>query len=358
MRCSESGTLRMRNMVSARRVSSGRSTVLNIVIVCIVVFGVFALLKVNSGAQQEPTEELLTGSIARSPAVRNSPSNDSMDAFLSTQPIIRSMQSTVADRAAVPLRARDQNGYKFLTSPQGPRSGHAATGNAAAAPRRWRTPPRGGSAKLFTAGGRGENRQLPARRARGGGFGRSVHPINPFSTKGFEVRRNSVGNPARLARDVGLSAAPCAAALAFAGRFLRESVCVPSGRLLAEVRQDFAGVGGDVRFFRTTADLYSYREVFSDVVGLVHLQGGQVAGIGGDLRMLDHFQMGPNLARPRTGSSARSALRSGRSQCRRRGTGDRNALSPRRTGRHGAHRPDILERLLENACGCARDCRR
>src|SRR6478735_3507328 len=71
----------------------------------------------------------------------------------------------------------------------------------------------------------------------------------------------------------------------------------PTSGLLAELRQDFAGVGGDVRFFRTTGDLYSYREVFSDIVGLVHLQGGQVAGIGGDLRMLDHFQMGPNLVR-------------------------------------------------------------
>src|SRR5215467_1360170 len=71
----------------------------------------------------------------------------------------------------------------------------------------------------------------------------------------------------------------------------------PTSGLLAEIRQDFAGVGGDVRFFRTTGDLYSYREVFSDVVGLVHLQGGQVAGLGGDLRMLDHFQMGPNLVR-------------------------------------------------------------
>jgi hypothetical protein len=90
-------------MVSARRVSSGRSTVLNIVIVCIVVFGVFALLKVNSGAKQEPTEELLTGSIAMSPAVRKSQSNDSTAAFLSTQPMTRSLQSTVADRAAVPL---------------------------------------------------------------------------------------------------------------------------------------------------------------------------------------------------------------------------------------------------------------
>jgi hypothetical protein len=103
MRFSESGTLTMRNMVSARRVSSGRSTVLSIVIAGILVFGIFVLLQVNSGAKQAPTEELLTGSIARSPAVRKSPSNDSMAAFLSTQPMLPSMQSTVADRAAVPL---------------------------------------------------------------------------------------------------------------------------------------------------------------------------------------------------------------------------------------------------------------
>ena len=72
----------------------------------------------------------------------------------------------------------------------------------------------------------------------------------------------------------------------------------PTAGLLAEFRQDFAGVGGDVRFFRTTADLYHYREVFPDIVGFLHLQGGQVAGLGGGgLRMLDNFQMGPNLVR-------------------------------------------------------------
>jgi hypothetical protein len=101
-------------MVSARRVSSGRSTVLSIVIVCIVVFGVFALLKVNSGAKQAPTEELLTGSVARSPAVRKSPSNDSMATFLSTQPMIRFVQSTVVDRATVPLpRPRPKRLVRF-----------------------------------------------------------------------------------------------------------------------------------------------------------------------------------------------------------------------------------------------------
>jgi outer membrane protein insertion porin family len=71
----------------------------------------------------------------------------------------------------------------------------------------------------------------------------------------------------------------------------------PTKGTLTEFRQDFAGVGGDVKFVRTTADFYSYHEVLPDVVGFVRLQGGQIAGWGGELRMLDHFQMGPNLVR-------------------------------------------------------------
>jgi outer membrane protein insertion porin family len=72
----------------------------------------------------------------------------------------------------------------------------------------------------------------------------------------------------------------------------------PTSGLLAELRQDFAGVGGDVNFVRTTGDVYSYREVMPDIVGFVHLQGGFITGWGGkDLRMLDHFQMGPGLVR-------------------------------------------------------------
>jgi outer membrane protein insertion porin family len=71
----------------------------------------------------------------------------------------------------------------------------------------------------------------------------------------------------------------------------------PTQGMLAELRQDFAGVGGDVKFVRTSGDIWAYHEVVSDVVGLVHLQGGQIAGWDGGLRMLDQFQMGPNLVR-------------------------------------------------------------
>jgi outer membrane protein insertion porin family len=72
----------------------------------------------------------------------------------------------------------------------------------------------------------------------------------------------------------------------------------PTAGIYAEFKQDFAGVGGDVNFIRSTIDTRSYYEMFSDVVAVLHLQGGHIAGWGGkDLRMLDHFQMGPNLVR-------------------------------------------------------------
>jgi len=72
----------------------------------------------------------------------------------------------------------------------------------------------------------------------------------------------------------------------------------PTSGIYAELKQDFAGLGGDVKFIRTTVDARSYYEMFTDVVAVLHLQGGNIVGWGGDpLRMLDHFQMGPNLVR-------------------------------------------------------------
>ena len=50
---------------------------------------------------------------------------------------------------------------------------------------------------------------------------------------------------------------------------------------------------------RTVVDFRSYYEVVSDLVGIVHLQGGDMIGLtgAGTLRMLDDFKMGPNLVR-------------------------------------------------------------
>lgn len=72
----------------------------------------------------------------------------------------------------------------------------------------------------------------------------------------------------------------------------------PTRGILVDLRQDFAGVGGDVNFIRTTGDARLYYELMQDVISVLHLQSGYVTGWGSrDLRMLDHFQMGPNLVR-------------------------------------------------------------
>jgi len=77
-----------------------------------------------------------------------------------------------------------------------------------------------------------------------------------------------------------------------------DNVKSPTSGLYAEIKQDFAGAGGDVNFIRTSAEAREYYEVFPDVVGVLRLQGGHLAGWGGkELRMLDNFQMGPNLVR-------------------------------------------------------------
>jgi len=72
----------------------------------------------------------------------------------------------------------------------------------------------------------------------------------------------------------------------------------PTSGVLAELRQDFAGLGGDVNFMRTTVDARYYHELFGDLIGFIRVQGGHVTNWGsGQLSMLNHFQMGPNLVR-------------------------------------------------------------
>jgi outer membrane protein insertion porin family len=72
----------------------------------------------------------------------------------------------------------------------------------------------------------------------------------------------------------------------------------PTSGIMTELRQDFAGVGGNVNYVRTAADVYTYHQVVPDVISSLHLQGGTMSGWGGkDVRMLDDFKMGPNLVR-------------------------------------------------------------
>ena len=72
----------------------------------------------------------------------------------------------------------------------------------------------------------------------------------------------------------------------------------PTDGLLVDFKQDFAGVGGDVSYLKSAIDAKYYTPLVGDLVGLVHLQTGMLNQVGSNnLRMLDQFQMGPNLVR-------------------------------------------------------------
>lgn len=72
----------------------------------------------------------------------------------------------------------------------------------------------------------------------------------------------------------------------------------PTAGIFAELRQDIAGAGGDTRFVRTTGDIRYYHELYDQFVGLVHLQGGDLASLGGSqIRIVDNFNLGPSLVR-------------------------------------------------------------
>ncbi|MGQ3675752.1 outer membrane protein assembly factor BamA [Xanthobacter sp. TB0139] len=73
----------------------------------------------------------------------------------------------------------------------------------------------------------------------------------------------------------------------------------PTKGLYAELKQDLAGVGGDVNFLRTTGDVRHYTPLnFGDAVLMLRGQAGYVSSWGDDsLAIMDNFFMGPNLVR-------------------------------------------------------------
>src|SRR5262249_55837051 len=90
----------MRHLFAVPSLTPSRPTLLGVLVLTILVFGAFALLKSTSGGGQAPVNELITGSIPRA-----APSNDQMAAFLSpaSTQLTTFVQSTTVDRRAVPL---------------------------------------------------------------------------------------------------------------------------------------------------------------------------------------------------------------------------------------------------------------
>jgi outer membrane protein insertion porin family len=72
----------------------------------------------------------------------------------------------------------------------------------------------------------------------------------------------------------------------------------PTDGLIIDLRQDFAGVGGDVTYLKSAFDAKYYSLLVADIVGIIHFQGGVLTKVGDNqIRFLDHYQMGPNLVR-------------------------------------------------------------
>jgi outer membrane protein insertion porin family len=84
---------------------------------------------------------------------------------------------------------------------------------------------------------------------------------------------------------------------------------LPTSGVYISFGQDFAGVGGDVSYLRSTVDMRAYYEIIPDLVSILHLQGGDMFSLkscptnnscvsnNNYVRLLDDFKMGPNLVR-------------------------------------------------------------
>jgi outer membrane protein insertion porin family len=72
----------------------------------------------------------------------------------------------------------------------------------------------------------------------------------------------------------------------------------PTSGIRSQLSQDIAGLGGDVRFLRTTEDVRYYRQLNSDVVAMVRGQGGYITGWGGQQApLMNTFFGGPTMVR-------------------------------------------------------------
>jgi outer membrane protein insertion porin family len=77
-----------------------------------------------------------------------------------------------------------------------------------------------------------------------------------------------------------------------------DNIKSPTSGFSSQLKQDLAGLGGDVKFLRTTEDLRYYHSINDDVVSLVRAQGGYVTGWGGQqVPLLNTFFGGPTMVR-------------------------------------------------------------
>ncbi len=73
----------------------------------------------------------------------------------------------------------------------------------------------------------------------------------------------------------------------------------PREGLFVRLNQEIAGLGGDARFIKTTADASYYHMISEDLdlVGLLRGGAGNIVGLGQDVEVFDQFELGTNRIR-------------------------------------------------------------
>ena len=71
----------------------------------------------------------------------------------------------------------------------------------------------------------------------------------------------------------------------------------PTQGIFLNVHQDVAGLGGQSKFARETAEGRFYYPVTDDLVAYLHLQAGNITALQGALPIIDNFNLGPTLVR-------------------------------------------------------------
>ena len=96
-----------------------------------------------------------------------------------------------------------------------------------------------------------------------------------------------------------------------------DSTVNPTNGLFANVKQEIAGLGGNINYVRTIGRATYYQPISGSFIGLVSGKAGHIAGINGDdVRLLDTFKLGGETVRgfesfglgPRDSSGNQDAL--------------------------------------------------
>ena len=72
----------------------------------------------------------------------------------------------------------------------------------------------------------------------------------------------------------------------------RDDITLPSTGVIMRGAQELAGLGGDIKYIKSSAKLAYFYPLTRDVVGNISLIGGTIIGLNQDIRVLDRFFLG------------------------------------------------------------------